>query len=198
MNQFESEGYSGIFSSMDYETYSKFFLVEEFCGDPDELWSSFYFTKRRNDDKFYFGPLWDFDLAFDNDRRLYPTNDKPNFAFYYGSSAGTMVNFTKILVGEKTIINYIKNTWENLKKTVLNEDVLINFIDQQQELIKESAELNFIKWDNYMVEKNSWKREGIKNISQSFTAEIDTLKDYIQKRFVSLTNVIHKAVSNAK
>ena len=111
MNQFESEAYSGIFNSMDYETYSKFFLVEEFCGDPDELWSSFYFTKRRNDDKFYFGPIWDFDLAFDNDMRLKPTNDKPDFAFYYGGAqAGTMLNFTITLIGEKSIINYIKET----------------------------------------------------------------------------------------
>ena len=45
MNQFESETYSGIFNSMDYETYSKFFLVEEFCGDPDEIWSSFILQK---------------------------------------------------------------------------------------------------------------------------------------------------------
>ena len=199
MNQFESEAYSGIFNSMDYETYSKFFLVEEFCGDPDELWSSFYFTKRRNDDKFYFGPIWDFDLAFDNDMRLKPTNDKPDFAFYYGGAqAGTMLNFTITLIGEKSIINYIKETWENLKKTTLNEDALINFIDQQQELIKESAELNFIKWDNYVKEKNSRKRGRSKINTKSFTADIDTLKDYIKKRFVSLTNIIDKAVLKAK
>ena len=200
MNQFESEAYNGIFNSMDYETYSKFFLVEEFCGDPDELWSSFYFTKRRNDDKFYFGPIWDFDLAFDNDMRLIPTNDKPDFVFNYagGAQAGTMLNFTKILIGEKSIINYIRETWENLKKTTLNEDALINFIDQQQELIKESAELNFIKWDNYVKEKNSRKRGRSKINSKSFTADIDTLKDYIKKRFVSLTNIIDKAVPKAK
>ena len=48
MNNFESEAYEGNFNSMDLETYSKFFIQEEFCGDPDELWSSFYFTKKRN------------------------------------------------------------------------------------------------------------------------------------------------------
>ena len=59
------------------DTYSKFFLTEEFGGDPDAVWSSCYFYKKRGDDKFYFGPIWDFDLGFDNDQRLTPTNDKP-------------------------------------------------------------------------------------------------------------------------
>ena len=45
MNQFESEAYSGIFNSMDYETYSKFFLVEEFCGDPDKYGVVFILPK---------------------------------------------------------------------------------------------------------------------------------------------------------
>ena len=67
-----------------YKYIVNFFLEEEFCGDIDASYSSFYITKKRNNDKFYFGPVWDFDLAFDNDNRLYPTNDKPNFVFNYG------------------------------------------------------------------------------------------------------------------
>ena len=193
MNNFESEAYEGNFNSMDLETYSKFFIQEEFCGDPDELWSSFYFTKKRNDDKFYFGPVWDFDLAFDNDMRLIPTNDKPNFAFYYGASAGTMIDFTKSLIGNKIIINYIKETWEELKNSKLNETVLINFIEKQKDYISESAELNFIKWDNNIRQNNFSKGLLLKN----FKIEVDILKEYISKRFTTLTDLINKAVSAA-
>ena len=155
-NQFETEVYSGVFDSMDLETYSKFFLVEEFCGDPDAVWSSFYVTKKRGDDKFYFGPVWDFDLGFDNDQRLTPTNEKPQFAFTYGASAGTMMDFTKKLVGYKTVMGSVQKTWEKLTSTVLNEKVLCDFIDQQTEKIKESAELNYMKWDNTVKENNPW------------------------------------------
>ena len=76
-------------------------MVEEFCGDPDHVWSSFYFTKDRNDDRFYFGPVWDFDLAFDNDFRLIPTNNKTDFCFAYGASAGTANEFVRALIGNK-------------------------------------------------------------------------------------------------
>ena len=80
---------------MDLETYSKFFIVEEFCGDADAVWSSFYVTKKRGDNKYYFGPVWDFDLGFDNDQRLTPINGKPQFHFSYGASARTVMDFTK-------------------------------------------------------------------------------------------------------
>ena len=100
--------YNGILDSIDLESYSKYFLVEEFSGDPDNVFSSFYFTKERNDDKFYFGPVWDFDLGFDNDRRLIPTSEKPEFTLNYGDSAGTTREFVKTLIGNKNVIGYIK------------------------------------------------------------------------------------------
>ena len=45
LNKLEDEIYNGILDSVDLDSYSKYFLVEEFSGDPDHVWSSFYFTK---------------------------------------------------------------------------------------------------------------------------------------------------------
>ena len=203
MDKFENEVYSGIFDSIDLDTYSKLFLVEEFCGDPDAVWSSFYFYKKRNDDKFYFGPVWDFDLGFDNDQRLTPTNDKPQFAFTYGASAGTMMDFTKTLVGNKIVIQNIQKTWEKVCSTGLNENSLISFIEQIKEEIKESAELNYMKWDNYVKPKNPWEWDwgdmgGFGRISETFDAGVERLKEYVRKRFSSLSNLINNAVASAK
>lgn len=52
---------------MDLDSFYKYFLMQEFCGDIDFVLSSFHCTKRRNDDKLYFGPVWDYDLSFDNE-----------------------------------------------------------------------------------------------------------------------------------
>ena len=98
LNKLEDEIYNGILDSVDLDSYSKYFLVEEFSGDPDHVWSSFYFTKERNDDKFYFGPIWDFDLAFDNDERLIPTSSKTDFCFNYCDTAGTTREFIKAIL----------------------------------------------------------------------------------------------------
>ena len=44
--------------------------------------------KKRNNDKFYFGPVWDFDIAYENDYRTYPINDNPEWIYAStGSSA---------------------------------------------------------------------------------------------------------------
>lgn len=202
-NKFESEVYSGNVDSLDLETYSKFFLVEEFCGDPDAVWSSCYFYKKRNDDKFYFGPVWDFDLGFDNDQRLTPTNDKPQFAFTYGASAGTMMDFTKTLIGHKTVIENIQKTWENLLNNGLDEKTLIEFIENKKEQIQESSTLNSMKWDNVPKQKNPWGFDWgdmgpFARKAESFNDAVDRLKEYVKKRFDSLSRVINNAVSSSK
>lgn len=44
------------------------YLTNEICANTDMFWQ-IYFYKDRDDDKFYFGPVWDFDLAFNGDTR---------------------------------------------------------------------------------------------------------------------------------
>ena len=204
LNKFENDVYNGILDSIDLESYSKYFLIEEFSGDPDNVFSSFYFTKERNDDKFYFGPVWDFDLGFDNDKRLSPTSEKPEFCLNYGDSAGTTREFVKTLIGNKDVIGYIKKTWDNLCDTVLNEKVLVDFLDEKSEYIKESAELNLLKWDNY-VESGKGKGRGwgggfggFGRKGENFEVSVEVVKDYVKDRFPSLTKLINSAYSSSK
>ena len=105
-----------------------------------------------------------------------------------------MLDFTKALIGNKIIINYIKNTWENLKDSNLNENVLLNFIEQQKEYISESAELNFLKWNAYIRGTNFGK--GF--LLERFNIDVDILKEYVTKRFPKLTELINNAVSTTK
>ena len=198
LNKFEDEVYNGIFDSIDLESYSKYFLVEEFSGDPDNVFSSFYFTKERNDDQFHFGPVWDFDLGFDNDKRLIPTSEKPEFCLNYGDSAGTTREFIQKLIGYKEVMGYIKKTWEKLCDTVLSEKVLIDFLNEKSEYIKESAELNMLKWDNYVTEGKGGRQwgGGFGRKGEDFDTSVEVLRDYVKNRFISLTNLINKAYSS--
>ena len=197
LNQFEDEIYKGILDNIDLESYSKYFLVEEFCGDPDHVWSSFYFTKERDDDKFYFGPVWDFDLAFDNDERLYPTSLKSDFCFKLCDSAGTAKDFIQALIGNKNVIEYIKNTWDELTNSVLTEKALFDFIEELKRKIQESSELNFIKWDNFVPEKSSPWGIDFGRKGEDFETSVEVVKGYVKDRFISLTNLINKAYSSS-
>ena len=200
LNKLENEIYNGILDSVDLDSYSKYFLVEEFSGDPDHVWSSFYFTKERNDDKFYFGPIWDFDLAFDNDERLIPTSSKTDFCFNYCDSAGTTREFIKAILGNKNAMEFIKKIWDRLCETTLNEDILINYLEEEKAKIEESSELNFLKWDNFVKEEEDsfhWHmkfgREG-----ENFDVSVEVVKNYVKERFISLTNLINNAILLAK
>ena len=195
LNQFEDEIYKVILDNIDLESYSKYFLVEEFCGDPDHVWSSFYFTKERDDDKFYFGPVWDFDLAFDNDERLYPTSLKSDFCFKLCDSAGTARDFIQALIANKNVIEYIKNTWDELINSVLTEKALFDFIEEIKRKIQESSELNFIKWDNFVQEKSAPWNIDFGRKGEDFETSVEVVKGYVKDRFNSLTNLINKAYS---
>ena len=74
-NLAEEEVYNNKFDKIDIESFCKFILIEDLCGNSEVFWST-YLTKERLDDKFYFGPVWDFDIAFDNDKRIYPVLEK--------------------------------------------------------------------------------------------------------------------------
>ena len=58
------------------ESFARYFLIEDFSANHDAIFNSFFFYKESGDEKIYFGPVWDFDLAFDNAQLLYPTNEK--------------------------------------------------------------------------------------------------------------------------
>ena len=195
LNQFEDEIYNGILDHIDLESYSKIFLIKEFTGDPDHLFSSFYFYKERNDDKFYFGPPWDFDLAFANNRETYNNID---FYFRFTHSAGTAKEFVNTLIGNKNVIEYIQKTWEKLCKTSLNEKILIDFLEEEKVKIKESAELNFLKWDNFVGEPVQEPIIRMEKKGENFEVSFDVVKDYVIKRFNVLTNLINNAILSSK
>ena len=75
-NKMEETVYATYFDNKDYgwrsildaETFLKHFLIGELSGNTDTYWSVYQY-KKRGEDKAYTGPVWDFDIAFDNDNR---------------------------------------------------------------------------------------------------------------------------------
>jgi len=61
-------GYRRIF---DTRSFIQHMLTNEVASNTDCYWST-YMYKRRDDPKLYTGPVWDFDLGFENDRRTFP------------------------------------------------------------------------------------------------------------------------------
>ena len=177
-----------IVENIDLETFSQFFILNEFCADIDSVWSSYYVTKQRNDDKIHFGPAWDFDLSLDNDNRLYPTNSKEKWIFNYGLSSGTFRQFiSKLMSCEKTL-NAVQQKWRDITINDFTKENVFNFIEEQIRYIDESQKLNFKRWDvlNKILQYEAVARG-------SYEEEIKHLKEYIEERFMVFGNMLLSA-----
>ena len=177
-----------IVDNIDLETFSQFFILNEFCADIDSVWSSYYVTKQRNDDKIHFGPAWDFDLSLDNDNRLYPTNSREKWIFNYGLSSGTFRQFiSKLMSCEKTL-NAVQQKWRDITINDFTKENVFNFIDEQIRYIDESQKLNFKRWDvlNKILQYEAVARG-------SYEEEIKHLKEYIEERFMVFGNMLLSA-----
>ena len=180
LNKLEKYTYLGDLKYLDLPSFYRYFIVQEFCGDIDSMLSSFHCYKKKPDDKLYFGPVWDYDLSFDNDDRLIPTNEKDKFALYYGASAGSTRDFFINLLKTKDVMKNIEKTWTELKAGDFNIEKLKAFINEQKTLLEESANLNSLKWYGSKIGKGK----------DDFANSVNVVINYIEKRFDSLTNLI--------
>ena len=188
-NLVEEDVYNNDFSKIDIESFCKFVLIEDLCANPETFWST-YLTKERLEDKFYFGPVWDFDIAFDNDKRVYPALEKKNFIFKWGFPAGTMEQFALKILSDDNTIKKLKEIWNQYKEKKITKDILVKFINDESKNIYESQKLNFMRWD--VLNKTVLVNPVVRG---SFEAEVEYLKEFVPKRF-DITDEIVKIANS--
>jgi hypothetical protein len=186
-NKVEDECYNNITDKIDIDTFCKYLLVEDLTGNGETFWST-YMYKERGDDKIYFGPVWDFDLAFDNNNRVYPTLEKKDFIYKYDISAGTMNTLATKILSNENVIKRLKETWSSFTESKVTKNKLIDYISEIIDKIDESQKLNFIRWDilNTKILLNPVARG-------SFEAETDYLIFFIVQRFDILDEIVKNA-----
>ena len=181
MDILEKNVYNGNLTYIDLDSFYKYFLMQEFCADIDGVWSSFHLTKRKGDEKLYFGPVWDYDRTFDNDIHLIPTNEKLKFILYYGGSSGTTRQFIITILEIKNIMSNINKTWTILQENGLDSETLKVFIEEKKNFLYESANLNNLRWYG----------SKIGNGKKDYSDYIDVVVNYIEKRFDTLSKIIN-------
>ena len=192
LDEIEEQCYNDNVENIDLESFVRYFLVEDFTANRDAIFNSFYFYKDRGSDKIYFGPVWDFDLAFDNAMDMYPTNEKKNFAYKFCSSDGTTKTFVSKVLSNDVVLKKVKDTWNEMTNTVFTKEIMLDFLDEQIKYLNESQRLNFIKWD---VLKTRLFMEA--RCRGSFQAEADYLKKYIDERFDVFGEIVRNATKES-
>jgi hypothetical protein len=183
LNQFEAVLFStnwtdpsaGYRANIDTTSFLNWYIASELTGNIDCFWST-YMYKKRGDTKLYYGPLWDYDIAFNNDSRR---NDI------------SKVRMLTTAFNNKTWINQIStDTWFKSSvnrrwKEIIAQGIgthLKTYIDSLATLLDASQKKNYEKWGTLSSKVyNEWY------FYSTYPEYIDVLKAYIDTRVAFLT-----------
>jgi hypothetical protein len=169
---------------LDLNTFLRHFLVGELSGNTDTYWST-YMYKERDDDMIYTGPVWDFDLAFENDNRTYPIMSLTDWIYSTkGSCAGNMRTFVNNIVKVNANAKaQLKEIWGEVREAGLTEDYMTRYVNFLEEELQQSQTLNFLRWPimNEYVHQNP-------RLWGSYEAEVQNVRRYIQERIPWIDN----------
>ena len=163
---------------IDKNTFLRHFLVGELSGNTDTYWSV-YMYKQRDDDTMFTGPVWDFDLAFDNDQRTYPVCYKSDYIYRSGGSCtGNLRQMVdNFVIRSEESQSLLLDIWDKARHADLTEESLVAYIDQMEADLDHSQRLNFLRWPilNKKVHQNA-------RALGSFQAEVENVRRFMKER----------------
>ena len=181
----------GFRSRLDEKSLLQYWLTEELAGNPDAFWSC-YLTKEREEKVFRVGPVWDFDNAFDNDYRNYPTNDLGDFISLARGGAGNSRALLKRMFSDQALRDSMAVMWNNVRaERGITAESLDAYIDSTAQELMQSQRLNFMRWPilSQLIQVNP--RAG-----GSYEVEVGWLKEYLENRVSWLDNFINQSESD--
>ncbi|QRR03748.1 CotH kinase family protein [Dyadobacter sandarakinus] len=166
----------GYMPYFDQASLVNWYIACEITGNPDSFWSTYMF-KKRNDPKIYFGPLWDFDIAYNNDERLGDATFKRMSENGHYEANRVWI---KRMLEDPAFREAVRVRWKQLKAGGLR-----NFLDQtitgMKTTLAESQKRNYEVWPTldtkvYLENKTSG----------TYEEHVDFVKEYLSKRLTWL------------
>lgn len=168
----------GYRAYVDSTTLISWYLASEITANPDYIWSMYYY-KQRNDDHLYFGPLWDYDIAFNNDNRLTGQDPTHNLMAKVAFTNNGLEKWIDRLWSDEWFQRAVYNSYVGLYAQDL-ETKLLNKIDSLNTLLQKSQELNYRKWNI----RTRYLREIV--LYSTFEAYVNDLRSFITQRLPAL------------
>lgn len=158
-------------SMVDSATFISWYLSNEIAANLDAFWS-IYFYKERGEDFFYWGPLWDEDLGYNNTTRAGDVSTSLLTDVGFGKSQG------KIWMQRLRNDEWFRSATADAYERIYNEgltDFMIGVVDSLVNLLQESADLNYQVWS---INQRVYEEIDLFN---TYTEYIDCLKQFIRK-----------------
>lgn len=177
----------GYRAMVDTVSLVNWYIACELTGNSDSFWQM-YMYKKRYDNRLYFGPLWDYDIAFNNDNRLSDggwNND------YKVEAAITKLMRQHAHEPRNWIARFWEDYWfreavgkrwkELIEAGIL--DHMLDYIDETAAYLSQSQQRNFQTWN--ILNQRVYNEV---QLFSTYQAGIAALKDYMEKRVAFLTS----------
>lgn len=150
VNTFEKALFSNNFADpekgyrhyVDSLSLSRWYLATEISANIDGFYSTYYY-KEQDDDRLFFGPLWDYDIAYNNDYRITGTQTRLMVEDGYGSDLAKV--WVKQFYNDPWFVQMINRDFNAAVDNGV-EEYLNAQIDSIAQLLEESQILNYQKW----------------------------------------------------
>ncbi|GAA4806944.1 CotH kinase family protein [Olivibacter ginsenosidimutans] len=174
-----SKGYQQYF---DLASFVNYYLVSEICGNTDMFWSMRMYKKSSQDPKIYTGPVWDFDLGFNNDKRVGNTIDDARKKLML-TDAHWPRQWIDRIMQDPAFKKLVRERWNSVKEDVKTIPL---YVDAQAKHLKYSQGFNFKRWDVLGAQVNqSWFA------GETYQEYVDFVRDYLSVRVDWLDEVIN-------
>jgi len=163
---------------IDQNSWVDYCIANELSGNSDAWWST-YMSKERNVDYFVAGPIWDFDIAFNNDNRI------QNATFrLMAEAAHDPKTWINRFMQDETFKAAIKARWNEKKGELFK---INEYIDKLATQIDMSQKANFRRWSIY---QQTLGHAG--PAPSSYEEAIRILKKYFNDRYEFLDREFNK------
>lgn len=179
----------GFFKYADMESLISYFICNEITGNFDGLISNYGYRDINEGDKLMFGPLWDFDIAYNN----YKSNDLSQaFIFKNGKQSPLQTCMQRIVENAPEFVNLLVERWNLAYDNGALTAFILNKVDEIAATMTKTRTLNYTPaanggagWD-YNTDYLSW---GLKTYT-NYDDAIADLKSFITTHMAWLdTNI---------
>ena len=191
VNAFEKALMSSDFSEKGYRQYvdsvslANWFLVTEISANIDGYYST-YFYKNQDDPLLYWGPIWDYDIAYDNDSRIPATQTKLMDESGYGDAR----IWVSQMWNDPWFGNLVNRRFQEAVDANI-EEFLNSQIDSLSNLLEESQELNYNIWGI-----STWMYHE-RVLYSSYQQYVDDVKSFIHSHLQYLADAFGYKFSKA-
>lgn len=169
-----TQGYRAI---ADSATLVSWYIATELSANVDGLWSTFLY-KDRDNPKLYFGPLWDYDIAYNNCNRVGDVTNRTMIDAGFGTDLTKV--WVKQMIEDPWFNTAVNNAWKQKVSEGL-EEYLYNYIDSMAAYLDRSQAKNYSR---YSISSRVYNEI---YLYSTYADYIDQLKTFIGEHMAFLT-----------